>query len=203
MKLKEYLNESSLSRVWKHNDNHDCGAMTAFRKVGDCGDGNEYTRKENNARNKSLLAKLKTKGYGIIKLKGKYPEGGVTRNEDLFFIVDLKDNENLLKDMKKFGEQFEQDSILFISKGSVGKKNNAFLIGTNHCKNNEIKFGQKISFEKGMKFGYESPIYTSFVNGRPFIAESMDSEITGVPGNGMGWWALELVARKNWTELIE
>ncbi len=34
-----YLQESSLSRLWKHNEEHDCGAMTAFRKAADCGEG--------------------------------------------------------------------------------------------------------------------------------------------------------------------
>jgi len=29
--FKSSLNESSLSRVWSHNEKHDCGAMTAFR----------------------------------------------------------------------------------------------------------------------------------------------------------------------------
>jgi hypothetical protein len=27
MKLNNLLNESSLSRVWKHNEEHDCGAI--------------------------------------------------------------------------------------------------------------------------------------------------------------------------------
>ena len=74
--FKEYLNESSLSRLWRHNEEHDAGALTAFRKGADCGDGESYSKKENKQRNKSLLAKLKTKGYGVTKLHGSYPEGG-------------------------------------------------------------------------------------------------------------------------------
>jgi hypothetical protein len=31
------LFESSLSRLWRHNDIHDCAALTAFRKYHNCG----------------------------------------------------------------------------------------------------------------------------------------------------------------------
>jgi hypothetical protein len=130
------LNESSLSRVWRHNEEHDCAAMTAFRKARDCGKGEEYTKKENKARNKSLLSKLKSKGYSVTSLKGKYPEGGVEGKEESFFIVDINDRGDLLKDVKMLGEMFEQDSVLFIPKGAINNTADAYLIGTNNCENN-------------------------------------------------------------------
>ena len=197
--FNDHLNESSLSRIWGHNQKHDCAAMTAFRDKRDCGKGEPYTNKENKFRNKSLLAKLKVKGYGVTSLKGVYPEGGKTKKEESFFIVDLNDTGDLLKDVKNLGKEFEQDSILYIPKGSINNEDNAFLIGTNKCENNWLGFGKKEFFKKG-KLGVSSKIYTSKVNGRPFIFEHVGSEFQN-PGNGMGVWAMNVMAKKHWTEL--
>ena len=93
--FKQYITESSLSRLWKHNEEHDCGAMTAFRKTADCGEGEKYSNADNAKRNRSLLAKIKSKGYGATTLKGKYPEGGTVGKEISYFIVDLEDSGNL------------------------------------------------------------------------------------------------------------
>jgi len=199
MKLKSVIQESSLSRVWKHNEEHDCGALTAFRKAADCGEGREYTKRENKQRNKSLLAKLKSKGYGVTKLKGQYPEGGKTTTEESFFVVDLKDSGTFEKDLRKLGQEFEQDSILIIPKGAIAGEAKAFLVGTNTCSNNWLGMGKKEPFAKG-KLGYDSPIYTSRVNGRPFIFETVLNEVRD-PQNGMGVWMLHKVAEKHWSEV--
>lgn len=196
---KDILNESSLSRLWKHNEEHDCGALTAFRKAPNCGEGEPYTKKENNQRNKSLLAKLKSKGYGVTKLHGKYPEGGKSVTEISYFVVDLDDNGNLKKDLRKLGEEFDQDSILFVPKGAIKGDTKAYLIGTNHCDNNWLGYGKMEVFAKG-RMGYDSPIYTSMVNGRPFIFEEIGKEVHS-PANGMGVWAMHLISEKNWWEI--
>jgi len=197
--FNQYIIESSLSRLWKHNEEHDCGAMTAFRKAADCGEGEKYSNADNAKRNRSLLAKIKSKGYGATTLKGKYPEGGTVGKEISYFIVDLEDSDNLESDMKKFGEEFEQDSVLFIPKGAIQNTAKAYLIGTNRCKNNWLGFNKKETFGKG-KLGYDSPIYTSYVNGRPFIFEEVGDEHLN-PGNGMGWWALNSAAKKHWKDI--
>ncbi len=198
-KFQEYLQESSLSRLWRHNEKHDCGAMTAFRVAAECGGGEKYSKSDNAKRNKSLLAKIKSKGYGATTLKGRYPEGGKSVTEISYFIVDLEDGGNLENDMKKFGEDFEQDSVLFVPKGAIQNKSKAHLIGTNHCKNNWLGYHKTETFNKG-KMGYDSPIYTSYVNGRPFIFEEVGDEILN-PGNGMGWWSLHSVADKHWSKI--
>jgi len=198
-KFQEYLQESSLSRLWSHNEKHDCGAMTAFRVAAECGEGEKYSKSDNAKRNKSLLAKIKSKGYGATTLKGRYPEGGKSVTEISYFIVDLEDGGNLENDMKKFGEDFEQDSVLFVPKGAIQNKSKAHLIGTNHCKNNWLGYHKTETFNKG-KMGYDSPIYTSYVNGRPFIFEEVCDEILN-PGNGMGWWSLHSVADKHWSKI--
>jgi hypothetical protein len=193
------INESSLSRVYRHNILHDCGALTAWRKAEKCDKGNIYTRAQNRQRNRSLLAKLKAHGYGVTTLHGKYPEGGVTSTEESYFVVDLQDTGRMEAELRSLGQQFEQDSVLFIPKGAVEGKAKAFLIGTNHCPKNDISFGGKILFDKG-RFGYNSKIYTSFVNGRPFIFEEVGDQ-EPLPNTGFGWWALHLAANKHWTEL--
>ena len=48
MNNNEIINESSMSRLWRHNDNYDCAALTAFRVAPDCGDGNPYSKKKSN-----------------------------------------------------------------------------------------------------------------------------------------------------------
>jgi len=201
MRFEEFVNESSLSRIWKHNIEHDCAALTAFRKTENCGDGKPYTTRENAARNRSLLAKLKSLGYGVTSLIGIYPEGGNTSKEVYFFVVDIEDKGNLLSDVKRLGEQFEQDSVLFIPKGSINGEDKAFLIGTNSCDNNWLGYGKKEVFSNG-RIGYSTKIYTSYVNGRPFIFEEVGKEIKS-PGSGMGIWMMNRVAQKRWEDLIE
>ena len=197
--FKKSLNESSLSRLWKHNKEHDAGALTAFRKGPKCGEGKPYTKKQNAQRNKSLLAKLKTKGYGVTKLHGSYPEGGKTAKEISYFVVDLNDSGGLEKDLRKLGAEFDQDSILFIPKGAIAGDAKAELIGTNKCDNNWLGFGKKEIFNKG-RMGHDSPIYTSKVNGRPFIFEEV-GEIVESPQTGYGHWAMHLIAEKNWQDI--
>lgn len=198
--LKKYkrLEESSLSRIWKHNIEHDCGAITAFRKFTDC-DGSKgvvLSKDDNLKRNKLLTAKLLSKGYGITRLLGKYPEGGSVGKEISYFVVDIENKGSLLKDLRSLGEEFMQDSILFVPKGAINNEGNkAFLTGTNHCENNFLSYGEKSLFNKG-KLGFESPIYTSFVNGKPFLFESVEKEVK-LPSSGMGIWAMKKIAEQS------
>ena len=62
--------------------------------------------------------------------------------------------------------------------------------------------GSKEYFEGGHP-GKLSKIYTSFVNGRPFMFEDVGEEIHP-PGNGMGWWAMNLKSKiqEDWMKEI-
>lgn len=195
----KFLDESSLSRLWEHNRKYDCAALTAFRGSRDCGRGDIYTKNENRQRNRSLLAKLKSKGYGVTSLHGVYPEGGREGKEESFFVVNLPIDKNFIHIITDLGEEFDQDSVLIVPKGSVEDKDQAYLIGTNHCENNWLGYHKHNPFERG-KFGFKSPIYTSYVNGRPFLFEDIGNEILN-PGNGMGWWALNIIVKKHWSEI--
>lgn len=193
--------ESSLSRLYAHNVAHDCAAITAFRKARDCGSGDRYTRQENRRRNISLQSKLVSAGYRVTPITGQYPEGGTTRREESFFVVDYTDSGRLLDDITRLGEAFEQDSVLFIPKGAIQNgPEKAFLIGTNYCSNSWLRFGKRELFHQG-KLGYDSPIYTSYVDGRPFIFEDV-GELVYIPGNGFGWWLVHRLAECQW-ELLD
>ena len=198
-KLAKYLEESSLSKIFRHNEQHDCGALTAFRKGSNCGIGTPYTLKEKKQRNKSLEIKLLSMDYSITSVKGIYPEGGKTQKENGFFVVDLYDNGKLEKNIRDLGEYFDQDSILFIPKGSVVQKDKAYLIGTNNCTNNKLGYGKIELFNKG-RFGYTSKIYTTYVNGRPFIFED-SGIICPCPGSGFGMWAMRSISKHEWFEM--
>lgn len=196
-----FIVESSLSRLWKHNEKYDCGAISAFRKARNCGEGKIYTTSEKAKRNKSLKAKLLSKGYGVTVIKGVYPEGGKTAKEWGFFVADKDESGKLLDDLKILGEEFEQDSILFIPRWAISNKAKAYLYSTNSCPNNWLGKDNKEVFNKG-KLGYDSPIYTSYVDNRPFLFEEIEEEILP-PGDGKGWWILNIVAKKKWEDISE
>jgi len=198
MNFRSYLKESSLSRLWKHNEDHDCAALTAFRTAEDCGNGEKYSHKDNMKRNKSLLAKLKSANYSVTTLKGKYPEGGKSVTEISYFVVNISDNNNFFKDIRKLGEEFDQDSVLLIPKGAINNTSTAYLIGTNHCENNWLGYGKKENFNKS-KLGYSSEIYTSYINGKPFIFEATDND--NLVGNGFTNIVVHNIAKKHWKDL--
>jgi hypothetical protein len=174
-KLKEhFMNESSLSRVWKHTTQHDSGIISAFRYAKDCGKGNVYTRKENMNRNSILKAKLLVKGYNITPIKGVYIENygsddEINVNENSFLIIDVDDKGKLREDLIKFGKMFEQDSITF------SKSNGEyFLIGTNKCHKSHPGYG--IIKKLGKTIYGSKGVFHSKVSGRPFVFECVDGK---------------------------
>lgn len=200
---KDFLNESSLSRILKQIEYHDCGMLTAFRTYKTCPtQGNEepekYTLNENKKRNRQLLAKINLAGYGYTKVAGGYIEYFQTEyaneiQEDVFFVVDLKDRGNLKNDLKEWGEHYNQDSILFIPKININKNGKiaAELIGTNDCENSYPGYGEIISYNN-ISFGKENTFLTR-VNNRPFfLKESFyNSYIQKFDGNMFNGMAMQ------------
>jgi|DEB0MinimDraft_3_1074331.scaffolds.fasta_scaffold46315_2 hypothetical protein len=217
MKLKNLIpnsiNESSLSRVVHHMNNHDCGVITAFRSKEGCAgqDDPEYSLEDNLKRNRQLQAKLQVLGYGVTKVDGSYIENFKTPNakevkEASFFVVDLKDGGKLEQDLRKFGEEFMQDSILFIPKREEGKiVKGSILIGTNKCPDAYPGYGKKVQF-KDMTFGKDAEFMTK-VSGRPFTFESNFYEQTKnaynyfAVANIMGKMAMKKIAEGNWRDI--
>lgn len=173
------INESSLSRVWRHSENHDIAIITANRSVNvNClklrdneTEGQEFTEKENHERNKDLQALLLNKGYGITKVKGNYIENfetpqEVVVSENSYMVVNFKDDADFFQNIIKYAKYFCQDAVLLKRKGE-----DAILYGTNNAEfpglDNEINLGK-------FKGGEKSEFMTT-VNNRPFqFAESFN-----------------------------
>ncbi len=172
---KKEINESSLSRVWKHTENFDVAIITAFRgKKVNCIDmennyesfpeGHEYTKEQNLNRNKDLSSVLLQKGYGITKVKGSYIENFETPTakevgENSFFVVNRNDDKDFFEQIIKLAKFFCQDSVLLKPKGD-----NAFLYGSN---NGEFP-GLDNKFEVGEFKGGKEAEFMSRVGGRSF-----------------------------------
>ena len=196
--IKSQLNEGSLSRLWQHAVNSDSGIITAFRSEEYDDDGNvvkSYTKKENMKNNKDLRAVLQRLGYGVIKVHGSYIENYDTDKakevkENAYFVFDKNNTGILKKDLKKLGQHYKQDSILFIPKG--GKS--AELIGTKKDEySNKFaypEYGQSVKYNKS-GWGIENEFMTKKKN-QPFSFTQADLNESPEPRSSlsrMGWAA--------------
>ena len=184
------IQEKGLSRILTHIEAHDTGSITAYRY--------QFSKRENQQRNKSLQAKLASLGYGITSVRGTYIEDYGTPEakevgEHTFFVVDLTNRGRLRDDLIRLGQEFDQDSILFIPKGGVASE----LIGTNETGYPGLGNSLKLPV---LKFGDDGNEFLTRVAGRPFyFTESILSEV--YCGNAMGRYAATITAKKHWTEL--
>lgn len=200
MKITDLINESGLSRVYALTQAHDYGTITAYRYAPECGTGKPYTHQQNQQRNQSLLAKLRSAGYGVTSIKGSYIENYGSPDarevgESSFLVVDIQDKGTLEAALLALGREFEQDSIIFGQAGGQGT-----LIGTNQCPGGYPGFGKKAK-QGGAIFG-KTGEFMSRVNGRPFVFAE-DSELVEY---GVAKYPTELrgiveQSKKPWHEL--
>jgi len=166
---RQFLNESSLSRLYRHMMAHDTAIITAYRgdpnDDSNCVDKSQATEDSTNKlRNRDLKATLMTLGYGVTSVDGSYIENFNTPEayevaEHSFFVVNLEDNPDFAEYIVILGEDFCQDAVLIIPKGGQG----AYLHGTN---NSEFPgYGQKVQ-AGDLSFGREQEFMTK-VRGRP------------------------------------
>ena len=111
MRFPQYIEETNLARVHAHTQNRNIGMLTAHR--------GEYTKEENEERNKNLESDLRKHGFGFVHVKGRYIENHGTKNarpvdEHSYMVVGKKgdDKGHLLNTLKHLGKKYEQDSIL-------------------------------------------------------------------------------------------
>ena len=161
---KRFLKESSLSRLYRHMQEHDSAALSAFR--------NEFTKKENLERNRELKAELLGRGYGVTRILGSFIENfetpkAVEVSEESFFVSNRKDDPNFRNEIAGLGEDFDQDSVLIVPKGAQ----DAFLLGTSP----EGEFPQYGKEESvgALKMGDEAE-FMSRVGGRPYTFSPKD-----------------------------
>jgi len=111
----------SLNRSLHWLNNRNCAILTAWR-------GN-YSKKENNHRNKELQNSLRNLGYGVIRVKGCYAEvGRAVEKENSFLVFDLDDTPDFKDKIYEQSERYEQDCFLYKPLDDEV----AYLIGTNN-----------------------------------------------------------------------
>lgn len=192
--FSETVNESSLSRLHAHMKEHDAGTITAYRS--------EYTKKENQQRNQSLLAKLSAKRYQITGVMGSYienwgqgPEKEKEVREHVYFVVDANDTGTLEADLRQLGEEFEQDSIMFIPKG----QSTGILWGTSKKPGLFIAYGKNLSLSNAV-WGERGEFMTKVKN-RPFFFESVETEEIVLPEGYFGRMGCSAAAKAHWSKL--
>lgn len=184
------ITESSLSRIHSKLGKHTAGAITAYR--------GEFTHRENQQRNKVLVAKLMAAGYSVTAIQGSYVENHGSASakevsEHSFFVVNDKvagdDAGKLEADLVRFGREFDQDSVLVVPVDGTAK-----LVGTSKRENAYPSFGRA---EPVGKFkGGKAAQFMSRVNGRSFVYEDLE-----LPGTINGKRGLHILAGKDWREV--
>lgn len=173
------MNESSLSRVYHHTQHRNMGIITAHRR--------SLTPQENAARNAELHDEIR-KHFGLIHIHGSYIENKGTPEEShvkehSFLVVgaDHDDSGHLKGFLRKHGEKYGQDSVLYKAHDSthahlIGTKKEAVDpayhehkdIGTWHP-NRMGDYQSELKGKKGRTFVFES---IKFMHGKSFFSRT-------------------------------
>lgn len=134
--MEKNVNESSITRLMRHNEEHDCVCITAYRSNREKDDYGVHKRKarvSNQKANAALGAVLRRYGYNVTKVVGKYPEedGQADVKENSWFVVNVNDDSDFVDVCADLAEADEQDSILVMPKGSFSTGKGCYLYGTN------------------------------------------------------------------------
>lgn len=144
------INESSLSRVWKHFENKNTVViLTAFR--------GDKSSSENIKNNKDIASKIKSEGFGYffvdgywIENKGESDERKVSE-DSIFCIADETRSEDLINLAHKLANEYNQDAIF------VKTANEVYLY---------FKNGDKDKLTGGLKPGKIGDFYTQLRNNK-------------------------------------
>ena len=101
-----------MSRVWRHftDPERSAAILTAFR--------GEYDREENLRRNRTLAAKLRNLGYGIVYVDGYWVENPGTPDEvrvaeDSILVTAPADKTSSFADnISKLGNEYDQEAVV-------------------------------------------------------------------------------------------
>ncbi len=159
--LKEtFLNEASLSRIWRHYENKTPFALlSAFRS--------EYPYEENKRRNTRLAADIRKKGYGYFFADGYWIENKGTKDEvhvseDTIFVVGKKGKEqDFLNFIVNMVRKYDQEAALVYINGEAALYNSK---------------GEKTRVYKKLRPGMMGDVYTRLRHKNPetnvFVFES-------------------------------
>jgi len=155
------IDEGGLSRVHGHLERGKAvGIVSADR--------GDKSGKENKRRSKSLMRRLRSKGYGPKKISGEYIEdddGKPRKVKERSFVVTSDDHARLHKDIKQVGREYNQDSVL-----TVSKKRGSSLHGTGKSgwiKKGEVKRMGSSNIRSGKKV--EKSAFKSRIKSKPFL----------------------------------
>ena len=110
---RQVITESNINRLIKWLTTTDCGFITAFRKElkdivntnktyfgknEEWREGHIFTHEENRQKNQDMVSKILDKGYGVIKVKGIYPEGMTKESSEESYMVFDNNNKGGLYD---------------------------------------------------------------------------------------------------------
>ncbi|HWS40683.1 MAG TPA: hypothetical protein VN247_05250 [Arenimonas sp.] len=182
--------EMNPSRIHSSLKNSATGAITAFSK--------EFNYNENQQRNRSLLAKLMDKGYGVTSIDGSYIEhyGSDEANEvkeHSFFVAGKSEGDDqgeLEKYLIQLGKEFDQDSILSIPFGGE-----ACIIGTSDREGAWPGLGV-IKPQDSFKHG-KAGEFLSKVHNRTFKFEDIEPFQTN-----NGRWGNSMLAKTHWRDIV-
>lgn len=174
------ITESSVSRTKFYLQNYECATISAFRPGANIGrkDEEELTnRKDVLKRNKKHSAELGKKlaelGYTHFLVDGAWAKENKDKtpilnsrgeqafgSEITYFVVNNNGDtrEQFRSNLKKLGNDFDQDSVMFYPKGS----NMAFWSGTTK-RENDLKFGQNQLLKNGK---WEPQMFRTTLRGR-------------------------------------
>ena len=171
------VNESSITRLMRHNEEHDCICITAFRSTREKDDAGIHKRKarvSNNAANNALGAILRKMGYNVTKVVGKYPEedGAGDVKENSWFVVNVNDDEDFVQVCADLAEADEQDSILVIPRGCFSAGKGCYLYGTKNTPDAWVGYHER-KMTDGISINGDSPFETR-IDGKRYSFNIVD-----------------------------
>ena len=158
--FKQFISESSLSRLYSKYKQCDSGTITGYRA--------ENTTQKNKENNAKLKAALVGGGFSVTAINGYTTENYGSADEKRvaeksFIVFDRNNTGNLKQTLIKLGRYFDQDSITF----SDAQTGQYYLIGTSKRENSYPGYNVEKLLGKPM-FGQDGEFYSS-IRGRPFV----------------------------------
>jgi hypothetical protein len=162
-KIKQKLQESSLSRIQDASERYSVGAISGYRGT--------RTRSENQAWNRKIMIDLKRRGFGVTSVQGGFIENYGTPDaqevdESSFFVANIDvegdDGGELEAALIYWGRASDQDSIMSKPYGEQAK-----LIGTTKRPEADPSYNREqiVGTFTGGKVGK----FLSRIRGRPFV----------------------------------
>lgn len=112
--FREYLNETTLSRVWAHFEDLErtCGIISAFR--------NGLPHDDNVERTHQLASEISSAGFGYHFVDGRYTyDNGIEAKETSIVIYGGPDHSGKLKGLlRQWRMEYEQEAVIYKPSGT-------------------------------------------------------------------------------------